>query len=128
MQYYLHPCPTTRFQLERGGDFPSSLSLSPPPSLSIFLLPPSPFSSCKSCNPCQPPPPPLDHILSMYRYSPQASSAHECEGMDYLVQAAEKGLRVAMLEAAKALDMGEGLGQALREGDKSEKKFTAKRR
>ena len=48
--------------------------------------------------------------------------------MDYLVQAAEKGLRVAMLEAAKALDTGEGLGQALREGDKSEKKFTAKRR
>lgn len=42
----------------------------------------------------------------------QASGAHECEGMEFLVRAAEKGKKPAMLEVAKALDTGVGLGQA----------------
>ena len=42
----------------------------------------------------------------------QSSPANECLGMDYLVQAAERGMKLAMLEVAKAFDSGFGLGKA----------------
>lgn len=42
----------------------------------------------------------------------QASPVNECLGMDYLVQAAERGMKLAMLEVAKAFDSGVGLGKA----------------
>ena len=38
--------------------------------------------------------------------------------MDYLLQAAERGMKLAMLEVAKAFDSGVGLGKAP-EGDPS---------
>jgi len=44
--------------------------------------------------------------------------------MEYLVQAAEGGLRVAMVEVGRAYNTGEGLGKAP-EGDPS---FPAKQR
>ena len=54
----------------------------------------------------------------------QSSPANECLGMDYLLQAAERGMKLAMLEVAKAFDSGIGLGKAP-EGDPS---FPAKQR
>ena len=63
--------------------------------------------------------------LSLF-FSPslQSSPANECLGMDYLLQAAERGMKLAMLEVAKAFDSGFGLGKAP-EGDPS---FPAKQR
>ena len=54
----------------------------------------------------------------------QESAANECIGMDYLVKAAEKGVKSAMLEVAKALDTGMGLGKA----PEDDPGFTAKQR
>ena len=63
-------------------------------------------------------PPPLPPFLE------QPSPANECLGMDYLLQAAERGMKLAMLEAAKAYDSGVGLGK-VPEGDAT---FPAKQR
>ena len=56
--------------------------------------------------------------------SEQSSPANECLGMDYLVQAAERGMKLAMLEVARAFESGVGLGTAP-EGDTT---FPAKQR
>lgn len=44
---------------------------------------------------------------------------HESEGMEYLVEAAERGVRAAMLEVARAYDTGVGLGTAPDDADHS---------
>ena len=41
----------------------------------------------------------------------QASPQNECLGMEYMLQAAEAGVRPAMLEVAKAFESGCGLGE-----------------
>ena len=64
---------------------------------------------------------PLSLSLSL---PPQASPEHECEGMEYLVQAAEGGMKEAMLEVARALDTGTGLGKA----PENDPNFTATQR
>ena len=101
-------------------DFPSHLSLFLPSPFT--LSPPQPFPSL-------PPSPslPLSHprSLPLHPLSPstlllleQSSTANECLGMDYLLQAAERGMKLAMLEVAKAYDTGLGLGK-VPEGDSS---------
>ena len=65
-------------------------------------------------------PPPISTLLLLE----QSSAANECLGMDFLLQAAERGMKLAMLEVAKAYDTGFGLGKAP-EGDSS---FPAKQR
>lgn len=51
-------------------------------------------------------------LSSLPPFVSQATVEHESEGVEYLVEAAEKGVKAAMLEVARAYDTGLGLGTA----------------
>ncbi len=58
----------------------------------------------------------------------QASPANDCLGMEFLVCAAEGGLKVAMVEAARAYDSGQGLGIAGSDGGGGDGRLTVTQR